>query len=99
MRRKTEAAARVPGNVLYGRRTILYVASDQRKLCTGISSFLGLDIQKLRDDLQEGRNMSTATHAAVFRFARFLSELWREQPSLDHRAVLQALVQAATAFL
>jgi len=42
------------GNVLYGRRTILYVVSDQRKLYTGISSFLDLDIQKLKDDLQEG---------------------------------------------
>jgi hypothetical protein len=42
------------GKVLYGRRTILYVVADERKLYTGTSSFLDLDIQKLKDDLHEG---------------------------------------------
>jgi hypothetical protein len=42
------------GKVLYGRRTVLYVVADTRKLYTGTSSFLDLDIQKLKDDLHEG---------------------------------------------
>ena len=42
------------GKVLYGRRTVLYVVADTRKLYTGTSSFLDLDIQKLKDDLHDG---------------------------------------------
>jgi hypothetical protein len=42
------------GKVLYGRRTVLYVVADKRKLYTGTSSFLDLDIQKLKDDLHDG---------------------------------------------
>ena len=36
---------------LYGRRTVLYVVSGNRKLYTGTGSFLDLDIQELKDDL------------------------------------------------
>jgi hypothetical protein len=42
------------GKVLYGRKTVLYVVADTRKLYTGTSSFLDLDIQKLKDDLHDG---------------------------------------------
>jgi hypothetical protein len=36
---------------LYGRKTVLYVVSGNRKLYTGTGSFLDLDIQELKDDL------------------------------------------------
>lgn len=42
------------GKILYGRKTVLYVLSDKRKLYTGTGSFVDLDIQKLQDDRTAG---------------------------------------------
>ena len=42
------------GKILFGRKAVLYVLSDERKLYTGTGSFVDLEIRKLQDDREAG---------------------------------------------